>query len=94
VFQVTLPADPGKGYVVVYELPDASRAAEAAAEEQQYLESGPGRIQSPEGTVHVLRQLGSTVVLYDWLPGAAKDPKAPDVQRSLESVGVGYPVEG
>lgn len=92
VFQVTLPEDPGRGYLVVYELPDTTRAADAAAEQQRYLESGPGRIQSPEGTVHVIRQVGSTVVLYDWLPGAARDPRAPDVQRALETVGVGYPV--
>jgi hypothetical protein len=79
---------------VVYEFADAARASDAAAEEQQYLESGPGRVQTPEGTVHVIRQVGSTVVLYDWLPGAAQDPRAPDVQRVLETVGVGYPVGG
>jgi hypothetical protein len=94
VFQVTLPADPTRGFIVVYEFADAARASDAAAEEQQYLESGPGRVQTPEGTVHVIRQVGSTVVLYDWLPGAAQDPRAPDVQRVLETVGVGYPVGG
>lgn len=92
VFQVTLPADPTRGYIVVYEFSDAARASEAAAEEQQYLASGPGRIQTPEGTVHVLRQVGPTVVLYEWLPGAARDPAAPDVQRVLETLGVGYPI--
>lgn len=93
VFQVTLPADPTRGFVVVYEFSDSNRAAEAAAEEQRYLASGPGRVQSPEGTVHVLRQLGPTVVLYEWLPGAAKDPSAPDIQRVLETLGVGYPID-
>ncbi|MEX1170900.1 MAG: hypothetical protein WEE50_12235 [Chloroflexota bacterium] len=92
VFQVTLPADPTRGFIVVYEFRDASRASEAAAEEQLYLASGPGRVQTPEGTVHVLRQVGPTVVLYDWLPGAAKDPSAPEVQRALETLGVGYPI--
>jgi hypothetical protein len=94
VFQVTLPADPTRGFIVVYEFSDAALASAAAAEEQQYLESGPGRVQTPEGTIHVLRQVGSTVVLYEWLPGAAQDPKAPEVQRVLESVGIGYPIEG
>ena len=94
VFQVTLPADPNRGFIVVYEFSDANRASEAAAEEQQYLESGPGRVQTPEGTVHVLRQVGPTVVLYEWLPGAAKDPSAPEIQRVLETVGVGFPVSG
>lgn len=92
VFQVILPDDPDRGFIVVYEFPDASRAADAAAEEQQYLATGPGRVQTPEGTVYVLRQVGSTVVLYDWLPGAARDPAAPDVQRMLETLGVGFPI--
>ena len=92
VFQVTLPADPTRGFIVVYEFSDVGRASEAAAEEQLYLASGPGRVQTPEGTVHVLRQVGSTVVLYDWLPGAAKDPDAPKIQTALETLGVGYPI--
>ncbi|MDO8485690.1 MAG: hypothetical protein Q7S35_12190 [Candidatus Limnocylindrales bacterium] len=93
VFQVTLPADPTRGFIVVYEFSDSNRAAEAAAEEQHYLATGPGRVQSPEGTVHVLRQVGPTVVLYEWLPGAAKDPAAPEIQRALETLGVGYPID-
>ena len=93
VFQVTLPADPTRGYIVVYEFSDSGRAADAAAEEQRYLASGPGRIQTPEGTVHVLRQVGPTVVVYDWLPGAAKDPDAPKIQAALETLGTGFPVD-
>lgn len=94
IFQVTLPADPTRGFIVVYEFTDASRAADAAAEEQRYLASGPGRVQTPEGTVYVLRQVGSTIVLYDWLPGAARDSAAPGIQRALETLGVGYPIGG
>jgi hypothetical protein len=93
VFQVTLPADPTRGYIVVYEFSDSNLAAQAAAEEQRYLATGPARVQTPEGTVHVLRQLGPTVVLYDWLPGAARDPAAPDIQRTLETLGIGYPID-
>jgi hypothetical protein len=93
VFQVTLPADPTRGFIVVYEFSDSNRAADAAAEEQHYLATGPGRVQSPEGTVHVLLQVGPTVVLYEWLPGAAKDPSAPEIQRALETLGVGYPID-
>jgi hypothetical protein len=92
VFQVTLPADPNRGYVVVYEFTDAARASQAAAEQQLYLASGPGRVQTPEGTVYVLRQVGPTVVLYEWLPAAARDPSAPEVQQALETLGVGYPI--
>ncbi len=94
VYQVVLPKDPTKGYIVVYEFQDASTAALAAAEEQHYLETGPGRIQSPQGTVQVLRQVGLALVLYDWLPGAAQDPAAPEVQQALETVGVGFPIGG
>lgn len=94
VYQVILPKDPTKGYIVVYEFPDSNGAAEAAAEEQHYLATGPGRIQSPEGSVQVLRQVGVTVVLYDWLPGAAQDPSAPEIQQALETLGVGFPVGG
>jgi hypothetical protein len=93
VFQVTLPADPTRGYIVVYEFSDSNRAAEAAAEEQRYLATGPGRVQTPEGTVYVLRQVGPTVVVYDWLPGAARDPSAPRVQAALETLGVGFPID-
>ena len=92
VYQVILPKDPTKGFIVVYEFPDAARAAAAAAEEQAYLATGPGRVQRPQGTVTVIRQVGSTVVFYDWLPGASLDPSAPGIQATLETLGVGYPV--
>jgi hypothetical protein len=92
VYQVTLPKDPDKGFIVVYEFPDTASAATAAAEEQAYLATGPGRVQTPQGTVTVIRQVGSTVVFYQWLPGAAKDPAAPGIESSLGSLGVGYPI--
>jgi hypothetical protein len=94
VYQVVLPKDPSRGYIVVYEFPDSPTAASAAAEEQHYLETGPGRIQSPQGSIQVLRQVGLTVVLYDWLPAAAQDPAAPEIQQALETLGVGFPVGG
>ncbi len=92
VYQVILPADPDKGYIVVYEFLDPGRAADAAAEQQRYLETGPGKVQTPQGTVHVVRGVGSTVVVYDWLPEDADDPSAPGIQRALETLGVAYPV--
>ncbi len=93
VFQVTLPDDPDKGYVVIYEFLDPGRAADAAAEQQRYLATGPGKVQTPQGTVHVIRGVGTTVVIYDWLPQAANDPSAPGIQTALETLGVGYPVQ-
>ena len=92
VYQVTLPADPNGGYIVVYEFTDASLAARAAAEQQKYLATGPGRVQSPLGTVHVIRQVGTTVVYYGWLPGNGDDAGGKAVQTALETLGVGYPV--
>jgi hypothetical protein len=92
VYQAWLPQDPDRGMIVVYEFPDGATAAAAAAEQQRYLASGPGRVQSPQGTVHVIRSLDTTVILYDWLPGAALDPKAPEIQAALETLGIGYPV--
>lgn len=93
VFQVTLPDDPEKGYIVVYEFVDPGRAADAAAEQQRYLATGPAKVQTPMGTVHVIRGVGTTVVIYDWLPQAANDPNAPGIQAALETLGVGYPVQ-
>ena len=65
-----------------------------AAEQQAYLATGPGRIQSPQGTTHVIRQVGTTVVMYSWQPGDSKDPGAADIQAALETLGSGFPVQG
>ncbi len=92
VYQVLLPKDPGKGFIVVYEFPDEGAAAAAAAQQQAYLATGPGRVQRPQGTVSIIRGLGTTVIFYDWLPGASKDDTAPGIQAALETVGTGYPV--
>jgi hypothetical protein len=88
VFQVVLPDDPDEGFIVVYEFPDAGAAASAAAEQAGYLASGPGRIQSAEGTRHVLRQVGSTVVFYSWVPSGATDAQAPRIGAALDTLGV------
>jgi len=92
VYQVILPKDPQKGFIVVYEFSDPSRAAAAATEEQAYLATGPARVQTPLGTVTIIRQVGSTVVLYGWLPAGAQDASAPGIQSALESLGIGFPV--
>ena len=92
VYQVLLPKDPTRGFIVVYEFADPARAAAAATEQQAYLATGPGRVQRPQGTVTVIRQVGSTVVLYTWLPGASQDPSAAGIQAALETLGTGYPV--
>jgi hypothetical protein len=92
VYQAILPADPDRGYIVVYELPDTASAEAAAREQATYLATGPGRVQTPIGTVHVIRVVGPTVVLYSWLPEGASDPTAPEIQAALETIGVGVDV--
>ena len=93
IYQVTLPDDPDKGYIVVYEFLEPGLAAAAAAEQQQYLATGPGKVQTAQGTVHVIRGVGTTMIVYDWLPQDAKDSSAPGIQTALETLGVGYPVQ-
>jgi hypothetical protein len=92
VYQVILPEDLDQGYIVVYELRDPPLALQAAQEQAAYLATGPGRVNFPLGAVHVIRQVGSSVVLYSWNPGGAKDPSTPNVQVALETVGLGVPV--
>jgi hypothetical protein len=92
VYQVTLPADPNEGFIVVYEFPTDALAADAARAQVAYLGSGPGRVQTPSGTDHVLQQLGPTVIVYDWLPGAALDPQAPLIAEALRTVGTSFDV--
>jgi hypothetical protein len=92
VYQVTLPQDPDEGFVVVYQLPTESDARSAAEAQREYLASGPGRVQSPPGTDHVLQQLGSAVIVYDWLPADAQDAGAPRVAEALRTIGTTFSV--
>lgn len=92
IYQVVLPDAPTEGFIVVYEFPDATAAAEAAADQAAYLASGPARVQSAFGTRHVMRLMGSTVVLYSWLPEGASDERQPDIQPALETLGMGVPI--
>jgi len=92
VYQVTLPKDPDAGFVVVYELPSEADARAAAEAQRAYLASGPGRVQSPPGTDHVIQQLGSALIVHDWLPADAQDPNAPRVAEALRTIGTPFAV--
>jgi hypothetical protein len=94
IYQVILPDEPGGGYIVVYELRDVPSAAAAGADQAAYLASGPGRVQTPIGTRHILRQLGSTLVLYSWNPDGATDERTPDIQDALETLGTPIVIPG
>ena len=92
VYQVVLPDQPDAGFIVVYEFPDATAAAEAATDQAAYLATGPARVQTPFGTRHVMRLIGSTVVLYSWVPDVVADQRQPEIQPALETLGVGVPI--
>ena len=92
VYQVVLPNAPTEGFIVVYEFADATTAAEAAADQAAYLATGPARVQSAFGSRHVMRLVGSTVVLYSWVPEGASDAQQPNIQPALETLGTGVPI--
>ena len=92
VYRVQLRDDPSGGFIVAYEFGSPQLASAAGMSLAAYLSSGPGRVQSPLGMVHVLRQVGPTLVYYRWLPGAAPDPLTPGIQQALETIGIGVPV--
>lgn len=89
VLQVQMPDDPDGGWIVVYDFPDADAAMTAAREQADWIASGPGRVQTPIGTRHVIRVLGPTVVLYSWHPDAAPDPRAAEIADALAGFGIG-----
>jgi hypothetical protein len=92
VYQVTLPDDPGRGFIVVYDLGSAAAAMDAAEAQAAYLASGPVRVQSPLGTRHVIRVLDSTVLYHEWRPEAARDERAPRIEDALRTIGRGVEV--
>jgi hypothetical protein len=92
LYQVILPDAPSEGFIVVYEFGDPSAATEAATAQAAYLATGPAKVQSPFGARHILRLVGSTVVMYSWVPGGVADPRQPDIQAALETLGTGVPV--
>ncbi|MGK2850114.1 MAG: hypothetical protein ACSLFN_04295 [Candidatus Limnocylindrales bacterium] len=94
VYQVILPDDPTHGYVVVYALRDVPTAAAAGADQAAYLATGPGRVQMPIGTQHIIRQVGASVVLYSWIPGSSPDERTPLIADALASLGIGIDVPG
>jgi hypothetical protein len=87
-----LPDQPDAGFIVVYDFKDSAAAVDAANEEAGFLGTGPARVNFPFGTQHVLRQVGSTVVLFSWLPSASSEPTAGQVAAALGTLGIGFTV--
>jgi hypothetical protein len=94
VFQVDLLDQPDAGFVVVYEFPDAASAVDAGNEEAGYLGTGPAKVQFPRDVQHVLRALGTTLILFSWSPAASSDPTAAAVAQALSTLGIGFSVPG
>jgi hypothetical protein len=92
VYQVTLPTETEPRFVVAYTFPTDAAADAAARDQAAYLESGPGRVQSPLGTEHVLRRLGAAVIYYQWLPASTTDPAAIDLAGALRTLGIAFDV--
>ena len=92
VFRAVLPADPRGGSIVVYEFPTPGAAAAAGAEYAAWLASGPGRVNFPPDTKLTLRQVGSTIVFFNWSPANSSDPQTPDIAPALETVGIEIPI--
>ena len=46
------------------------------------------------GEIHILRQVGSTIVFYSWIPEGAQDARAPGIQAALETLGLGIAIPG
>ena len=87
VIQVALPDDPDHGFVVVYALDSPNAALAAANDHATWVASSIGRINFAPGTRFQLRALGSTVILFSWLPGSSPDPRLDQVGPALETVG-------
>lgn len=92
VYQVVLPDDPAKGYIVVYDFASTQAAAAAGADQAAYLAGGPGRVQTPLGTRHIIRQLGPTLVLYSWTPEGSTDERAEGIETALMTLGTAIEV--
>jgi hypothetical protein len=92
VFQAVLPDQPDAGFIVVYEFADGAAATDAGNEEAGYLGTGPARVEAPLGTEYVLRALGPTLIVFQWLPSASSDPSAGQIAAALGTIGIGFAV--
>jgi hypothetical protein len=92
VFQVALPNDPTHGYILIYEFGNTDQASLAGNEMAGYIGSGPGRIQFQNDSQHVLRQVGTTLILYSWSPANSPGPDAPRIGAILSTIGQGFAI--
>jgi hypothetical protein len=94
IVQAALPDDPNHGFIVVYALASSAAALAAAQDHAAYIARHPGGIViAPDAHVS-LRVVGSTVVFFTWLPGAALDKRTATIEAVLETMGTGVPIPG
>ncbi len=88
VLEVSVPDVGASEHISIYEFPDAQTAAVAAREQAAYVASPVGRVQFPTGTDFTIRQLGSTILLYTFLPqaGLGRSNEIAEVLRGLGTV--------
>lgn len=86
VLEVAIPGGSGPAYVSIYEFANVDSATAAGAEQARYVASPVGRVLFTTGTQFAVRQSGTTVVFYSWLP-SADDPRTDEIASALESVG-------
>jgi len=94
VLQVQLPDDPDHGQIVIYALPSAVAAENAAFDQAKYVASGTGGIQFPPGSHFVLRMVDTTVIFFTWSPGASPDQRTGLIEQALNRLGIAVPVGG
>jgi hypothetical protein len=92
--QAQLPDDPNHGFIVVYAFDSSATALAAAEDHAAYIASGPGQVQFAPDSHSSLRVVGSTVVFFTWLPGAAPDPRTRTIEDALATIGIGVPIPG
>jgi hypothetical protein len=92
VYQVATPTDAAGPFVSIYEFRDPGAASDAGREMAAWLGTGPGRVQTPIGTHHVIRGVGSTLILYSWTPGAGNDQDDAAIEAALSTLGSAFDV--
>jgi hypothetical protein len=92
VFQVALPSDSTHGQIVIYEFANTDQANQAGAEMAGYIGSGPGSVQFPPDSQHVLRQLGTTLVFFSWSPENSPGQDGARILAILGILGIGFAI--
>jgi hypothetical protein len=81
-------ADPGDGYLIIYQAPDAAQAELRAQELASYLGSGFGQTNYPVDAQFSVAVEDDAVIFTSWSPGRSTDGAAAEaVFRALATVG-------